>query len=151
MVCLLWRYLRDVMILTVQAAEITPCAGDGQTGGTRMEMIERFLLHWIDGQGTGLAIDLAHKHATMIPPTATDTRLTFSDMTVMRTKRTLHSPILQFPIIPTFFHLQISINDNKKFGDDFYLTYNCHLIVHIMLRAAINGKFVIARLCRLLP
>jgi hypothetical protein len=107
MVYLLWRCLRDIVVLTVQTAEVTACAGNGETGGTRMEMIERFLLHRVDGQGTRLTIDLAHKHATMIPPTTTDTRLTFSDVTVMRTERTLHSSTFQMLIIPTFYHLQI--------------------------------------------
>ena len=114
MVYLLWRCLGDVIILTVQAAEVTACAGNGETGSTRMEMIKRFFLHRVDGQGTRLAINLAHKHAIMIPPTTTDTRLALSDMAVMRTEQTLHSITLQLPIIPTFFHLQISINDEKN-------------------------------------
>jgi hypothetical protein len=113
MICLLWQCLRDVVVLTVQAAKVTPCAGDGQAGGTRMEMVERFLLNRINSQGTRFAIDLAHKHATMIPPTATDTRLTLSDMAVMRTEQALHSPTLQTFIIPTFYHLQISISDDN--------------------------------------
>ena len=107
MVCLLWRCLGDIMILTVQASEVTTCAGNGETGSTRMEMIKRFFLHRVDGQGTRLAIDLTHKYAIIIPPTATDPRLTFSDMTVMRTERTLHSSTFQMLIIPTFYHLQI--------------------------------------------
>ena len=94
MVCLLWRCLGDIMILTVQASEVTTCAGNGETGSTRMEMIKRFFLHRVDGQGTRLAIDLAYKPAIMIPPTTTDTRLALSDVTVMRTERTLHSPTL---------------------------------------------------------
>ena len=104
MVHLLWRCLRDIVVLTVQASEVTACAGNGETGGTRMEMIERFLLHRIDSQSTRLTIDLTHKYAIIIPPTATYTRLALSDVTVMRTKRTLHSTTLQLPIIPTFYH-----------------------------------------------
>ena len=69
-------------------------------------MIKRFFLHRVDGQGTRLAIDLAHKHTIMIPPTATDPCLTLSDMAVMRTEQTLHSITLQLPIIPTFYHLK---------------------------------------------
>ena len=107
MVHLLWRCLRDIVVLTVQTAEVTACAGDGQAGGTRMEMVERLLLHRVDGQGARLAINLTHKHTAIIPPTATDTRLTFSDVTVMRTERTLHSSTFQMLIIPTFYHLQI--------------------------------------------
>ena len=106
-VYLLWRLLRDVVVLTVQTAEVAACAGDGQAGGTRMEMVEWFLLHRVDGQGTRLTINLAHKHATMIPSTTTDTRLTLSDMAVMRTEQTLHSPTLQMFIIPTLYHIQI--------------------------------------------
>ena len=116
MVCLLWRCLGDVIILTVQASEVTTCAGNGETGSTRMEMIKWFFLHRVDGQGTRLAINLAYKHAIMVPPTATDTRLALSDMAVMRTEQALHSPILQMFIIPTFYHLQISISGDNKMG-----------------------------------
>ena len=107
MICLLWQCLRDVVVLTVQAAEVAACTGDGQASGTWMEMVKRLLLHRINGHGTRFSIDLAHKHATMIPPTATDTRLTFSDMTVMGTEQTLYSPTLQMFIIPTLYHIQI--------------------------------------------
>jgi hypothetical protein len=94
MVCLLWRGLGDIMVLTVQASEVTACTGDGETGGTWMEMIQRFLLHRINGQGTRLTIDLTHKPAIMIPPTATDTSLPLTYMTMVGTDLTLHSPTL---------------------------------------------------------
>ena len=57
-----------------------------------MEMIQRFLLHRINGQGTRLTIDLTHKPAIMIASATTDTCLTLSDMTVVGTEQTLHSP-----------------------------------------------------------
>ena len=105
------------MVLTVQASEVTPCASDRETSGTRMEMVERLLLYRVDGQGTRLTIDLAHKHAIMIPPTATDTCLAISDMAVMRTKQTLHSITLQLPIIPTLNHLHILDHELHEFHE----------------------------------
>ena len=95
------------MVLTVQATEITTCAGNGQAGGSWMEVVERFLLDGIDGQRTGLTIDLADEYTIMIPSTATDARLSIGNMTMVGTDLTLHSPTLQLPIIPTLFHLQL--------------------------------------------
>jgi hypothetical protein len=58
-------------------------------------MIKRFLLYRIDGQGTGLAIDLADELAAVIPSTAADTRLAVGNTTVVRTELTLYLSILQ--------------------------------------------------------
>ena len=44
--------LRDLVVLTVQTTEVTPCAGQRQTRGARVEMIERFLLDRINGKRT---------------------------------------------------------------------------------------------------
>jgi hypothetical protein len=55
--------LRDVMILTVQATEVTTRTSQGQTGRPWMEMIQRLLLDGVDGEGAGLGIDFADKHA----------------------------------------------------------------------------------------
>ena len=74
------------MVLTVQATEIAACAGNGETSRTRMKVVERFLLDGIDGECTRLAIDLADKHATTIPSTATDTRLAIGYAAMMRTE-----------------------------------------------------------------
>ena len=53
------RGLRDVVILTVETAEVTACAGKRKALGAWMKMIERLLLDGVDGQGTGLGIDFA--------------------------------------------------------------------------------------------
>ena len=45
-----WRDLRNLMVLTVQSAEVAARTGDGEALGARMEMIERFLLDGVDGQ-----------------------------------------------------------------------------------------------------
>ena len=75
MVCLIWRCLRDVMILTVQTMEVTTRTSQGQTGRPWMEMIQRFLLDGVDGQRTRLAKDLADEFAIVIPATTTKARL----------------------------------------------------------------------------
>jgi hypothetical protein len=90
------------VVLTVQATEIAACTGDGETCGAGMEVVERLLLDGIDGECTRLAIDLADKHATTIPSTATDTRLAIGYAAMMRTEQTLYSSIIQTLIISTF-------------------------------------------------
>ena len=95
------RGLRDIIVLTVQAPEITACAGKGETGRTRMKVVERFLLDGIDGQCTRLGIDLADKCTTTISSTATDARLAIGYAAMMRTEQTLHSSIIQTLIIST--------------------------------------------------
>ena len=82
------------MVLTVLATEITSCAGQGQTGGTRVEMIERLLLDGVDGQRTGLSINLADKHAVMIPATATAACPSLGDTAVVWTELALHHTIV---------------------------------------------------------
>ena len=42
--------LRNLVVLTVQTTEVTTCAGEGETGGARMEVVEGLLLDGIDGQ-----------------------------------------------------------------------------------------------------
>ena len=100
--CHLFRgCLRDVVVLTVQTTEVTTCAGNRQTGGAGMEMIKWLLLDGINSQGTRLCIDLADEHPIMVPPTATSSRLTICNMTVMRTELAFHRSILSSLIIPT--------------------------------------------------
>jgi hypothetical protein len=41
--------LRYLVVLTIQATEVTARTGEGETGGARMEVIERLLLDGIDG------------------------------------------------------------------------------------------------------
>ena len=67
-----------------------------------MEMVEGFLLDRIDGQRTGLGIDLADQHTALIAPTAAEARLAISDPAMMRTELTAHQPIFQPFIIPAF-------------------------------------------------
>jgi hypothetical protein len=92
------------VILTVEATEVTACAGKRKALGAWMEMIERLLLDGVDGQRTGLSIDLAKENTTIIATTATASCLTISNMAVMRTERALHGPTLQLLIIPTLNH-----------------------------------------------
>ena len=44
------RSLRNIVVLTVQTAEVTTRTGDRETCGAGMKAIERFLLNGIDGQ-----------------------------------------------------------------------------------------------------
>ena len=82
------------MVLTVQTTEVTPCAGQRQTGGARVEMIERFLLDGVDGQRTGFAINLADEHAIVISTTTTAASLAVGDTTMMRTEQALYHAIV---------------------------------------------------------
>ena len=98
------RGLRNVVVLTVQTAEIATRTGERQTRRARMEMVQRLLLYRVDGQRTRLAIDLAHEHAALIPSATANTRLVLSNPAMVRTERTLHPSILQPPIILTLSH-----------------------------------------------
>ena len=86
--------LRDLVVLTVQTTEVTPCAGQRQTGGARVEMIEWFLLDGVDGQRTGFVIDLADEHAIVITTTATATCPIVGNTAMMRTEQTLYHAIV---------------------------------------------------------
>ena len=99
------RNLRDVVILTVEATEVTACAGQRKALCAWMEMVEWLLLDGGDGQGTGLAINLTKKYTTIISSTETASCLTIDDMAMVRTELTLHCPTLQLLIIPALFHL----------------------------------------------
>ena len=82
------------MILTVQATEVTSCAGQGQTGGARVEMVEWLLLDRVDGQRTGLGVDLADKHTVVVSATATTARPSVGDTAVVWTELALHHTIV---------------------------------------------------------
>ena len=82
------------MVLTVQTTEVTPSAGQRQTGGARVEMIEWFLFDGVDGQRTGFAINLADEHTFVITTTATAPRFAVGDTTMMRTEQALHHTIV---------------------------------------------------------
>lgn len=49
-----WKHLRDVMVLTVETAEVTTCTGQRQTAGSRMKLIQGFLLNRVISQAQGL-------------------------------------------------------------------------------------------------
>lgn len=49
-----WKHLRDVMVLTVETAEVTTCTGQRQTAGSRMKLIQWFLLNRVISQAQGL-------------------------------------------------------------------------------------------------
>ena len=98
------RGLRNVVVLTVQTAEVATRTGERQTRRARMEMVQRLFFYRVDGQLTRLAIDLAHEHAALIPSATANTRLALSDATMMRTERALHPSIIQPLIIPTLHH-----------------------------------------------
>ena len=92
--------LRDIVVLTVQTAEIATRTGEGETRGAGMEMVEGLLLDRVDGEGTGFGIDLADKHATLISAAAADASLAFGDVAMVRTELALDLPIIQTLIIP---------------------------------------------------
>jgi hypothetical protein len=96
--------LRDVVILTVEATEVTAGTGNRKTLGAWMKMIEWLLLNGVDGQRTRFAIHLTKEYAAIIAPTATATCLAIGDMAVMRTELTLHCIPLQSHIIPALNH-----------------------------------------------
>ena len=103
------------MVLTVQTTEVTPCAGQRQTGGAWVEMIERFLLDGVDGQRTGFAIDLADEHAFVITTTATAPSLSFGDATMMRTEQALYHAIVQLLIISTLHIYEHELHESHEF------------------------------------
>ena len=95
------------MVLTVQATEVTPCAGQRQTGGAWVEMVERLFLDGVDGQGTRSAIHLTDQLTLTVPATATEPRLPFCNYTVVGTDPTLNSAVIQLLIIPCCTHHHI--------------------------------------------
>ena len=97
-----WRYLRNLMILAVQTPEVAASTGNGEALGARMEVVQRLLLNGVDGQRTGFAIYFAHKRTILITTATADTRLAIRNLTMMRTKLTLHPSIIQLLIIPAF-------------------------------------------------
>ena len=97
------------MVLTVQTMEIAACAGNGQAGGARMEMIERFLLYRVNGKRTRLGIHLTDEHPFIITTTATNPRLAIGNPTVMRTEQASDCPTLQSLIISALVFFQFSI------------------------------------------
>ena len=73
------------MVLTVEATEIATRTSEGETGGTGMEVIQRLFLDGVDGEGTGLAVDLADEHAGVVAAAAAETRLAIGNVAVVGT------------------------------------------------------------------
>ena len=94
-----WRYLRNLMVLTVQTPKVAASTGNGEARGARMEVVQRLLLNGVDGQRAGLAIHLADKHAVQITTAPTDTCLAVGNLAMMRTELTLYPSIIQPPIV----------------------------------------------------
>ena len=53
----------NVVVLTVEAAEVTTSTGERETLGAGVEVIQRLLLDGVDGEGAGLGVDFADEHA----------------------------------------------------------------------------------------
>ena len=96
------RGLRDVVILTVEATEVTSCAGEGETLGAGVKVVQRLLFDGVDGEGAGTGVDFADEHAGVVAATAAHTRLTVSNMAVVWAQLTLDRAIVQFLVISTF-------------------------------------------------
>ena len=90
------------MVLTVEATEITTCAGEGETGGTRMEVVEGFLLDGVDGEGAGMGVDFAEEHAGVVATAAAETGLAVGDVAVVGAQLTHDRSIVLLAIISTF-------------------------------------------------
>ena len=78
-----------------------------------MEMIERLLLHWVDGERTRLPIDLADESSSMIAATATNASLSVANATAVRTELTLHSSVFQSLIISALVHTKGGLRPSK--------------------------------------
>jgi hypothetical protein len=94
------RDLGDIMVLTVQTAEVTTRASEGKTGSARMEVVEWLFLNRVDGQRTGLGIDLTDERSTKVTTTTTESCLAIGNATMVRAEMAFHLPILKFSIIP---------------------------------------------------
>ena len=92
------------MVLTVQAAEVAARTGDGEACGTRMEVVEWFLLDGVYSQRTRPSIYLADQHTALIASATADACPALADVAMMRAEQTLHAATIQWPIIFTFVH-----------------------------------------------
>jgi hypothetical protein len=64
-----------------------------------MEVVKGLFLYRVDGQRTGLAIDLTDEHAIKVPATTTASRPSVSYATVMRTEMALHPAVIKLLIV----------------------------------------------------
>jgi len=79
------KYLRDIMVLTVETTEVATCTGQRQTSGSGMEFIQRFLLYRIICQSTRFTVNNRVKLSVKIPSAATFSMLAFQDNTTVGT------------------------------------------------------------------
>lgn len=87
------RSLGDLEILTVFTAEITAHASHRQTLCARVKLRQWLLLHGVDGEGAGMAVDEGNHLSAFILSYPTDARLTLSQMTVMGTEITTDAAV----------------------------------------------------------
>ena len=90
------------MVLTVEASEVAPSAGNGQALRARMEMVERLLLHRVYRQGTRMGIGIAHQASAIVAATAAAPRLPNADMAVVWAELALHCIAGQFLVISAY-------------------------------------------------
>ena len=95
------------MVLAVQAAEITARTGQRQAARIGMEPVNWLLLDRIVCQGTRLAIDITHHHASFIPAAPAKPMLPLPHGTSMWTQKALQPAILLFLVISTLDHFLI--------------------------------------------
>ena len=79
------KYLRDIMVLTVETTEVATCTGQRQTSGSGMELIQWILLYRIICQSTRFTVNNRVKHSVKIPSAATFSMLAFQDNTTVGT------------------------------------------------------------------
>jgi hypothetical protein len=92
------------MVLAIQAAEVASRACQGEAFGSRVEMVQRFLLHRVDGKGAGTGIDLADKRPLLVVPAAASARLADGYMAVMGAELTFHTAVIQPLVIFAFMY-----------------------------------------------
>ena len=75
--------LRNLMVLTVPAGEVAPCACHRQAFCAGMELIERFFLHGINGQCARPSVGVAVKTATPVPAAFAPSCSSVGDLAMM--------------------------------------------------------------------
>lgn len=106
------------MILTVQAAEIAACAGNGKTRCARMEMVKRLFFYGVDGQRTGFCIYFANESAAMVATATADSCFAVCYTAVVWTELALNGTIVQTLVIAAFvfFHSKHDSFVDIQFG-----------------------------------
>lgn len=92
------------MVLTVQTAEVAARTRDGETLGSRMEVVERLFLDGVNGQRARPSVRLADQHTILVASAPTNTRLTIRNMAMMGAEQALYPPVIHLLIISAFHH-----------------------------------------------